>query len=78
MMKKNKILDKAQIEYVAYLPDLITEEDYKAPPNEQKVRVQIKVTEDGIQILGDSIYASLLENILTDLGSEKIERMLCG
>ncbi len=67
-----------EIIYVPHLPDLITEEDYRAPPNEQKIRMRIQITEEGIQVLGDSMYAALLENVLVDLESDKIERMLCG
>lgn len=64
--------------FVAYLPDLITEEDYLDPPEKRRIRVRIDVTSEGVEVLGDSMYAPLLEELLTAIGAEEIERMLCG
>jgi hypothetical protein len=36
------------------------------------------VSEQGIEILGDSMYAPLLEKLLAAAGAQEIERMLCG
>lgn len=64
--------------FVGYLPDLMTEEDYLDGANTKKIRVRIQTTEDGVEVLGDSMYAHLIEALLSDLGAEAIERMLCG
>ena len=64
--------------FVNHLPDLITEADYQDDPAKQKVRVQVRTTPDGVEILGDSMYAHLIEALLSDLEPDEIERMLCG
>lgn len=64
--------------FVSHLPDLITEEDYLDEPDNQKIRIRISLNDEDIEILGDSMYAQLLEELLTDLGASEIERMLCG
>ncbi|MGK7874146.1 MAG: radical SAM-modified peptide, FtsH ternary system-associated [Xenococcaceae cyanobacterium] len=64
--------------FVPHLPDLITEEDYLDSPEQQKIRVRIELTDQGVEILGDSMYAHLVEELLTQLGADEIERMLCG
>jgi len=64
--------------FVAYLPDLITQEDYLDSPKQQKLRVRIDITDEGVEILGDSMYAHLVEELLAQLGADEIERMLCG
>jgi FtsH ternary system-associated peptide len=64
--------------FVSHLPDLITEEDYLANPEQQKIRVQINVSNEGVDVLGDSMYAHLIEELMAQLGAEEIERMLCG
>jgi hypothetical protein len=65
------------LRFVEHLPDLITDEDY-LQPEIKRVRLRITVTDDGIEILGDSMYAPLLERLLAEAGAEEIERMLCG
>jgi hypothetical protein len=74
---KEKTVDRPQLRFVAHLPDLITDEDYMQP-EVKRVRLRISVTDDGIEILGDSMYAPLLEKLLSEAGAEEIERMLCG
>ena len=64
--------------FVADLPDLITEEDYLDPPGRQKIRLRISITDTGVDVLGDSMFASRLEDLFAALGAEEIERMLCG
>jgi FtsH ternary system-associated peptide len=64
--------------FVSYLPDLITEDDYKQSAEQQKIRVRISRVDQGIEILGDSVYAQSVETLLADLGADEIERMLCG
>lgn len=68
---------RARLRFVAHLPDLITDEDY-LQPEVKRVRLRITVTDEGIEILGDSMYAPLLEKLLAQVGAEEIERMLCG
>jgi hypothetical protein len=72
-----KTAARPQLRFVAHLPDLITDEDYMQP-EVKRVRLRISVTDDGIEILGDSMYAPLLEKLLAEAGAEEIERMLCG
>ena len=67
-----------RLRFVDYLPDLITPEDYDDPSDKKKIRIRITVTEQGIEILGDSMYAPLLEKLLAAAGAQEIERMLCG
>ncbi|MDX6696085.1 MAG: hypothetical protein QOF02_3688 [Blastocatellia bacterium] len=74
---KERTIDGPQLRFVERLPDLITDEDYMQP-EVKRVRLRISVTDDGIEILGDSMYAVLLEKLLTEAGAEEIERMLCG
>jgi hypothetical protein len=66
-----------RISFVAHLPDLITSEDY-LEADKKKVRLRISITDEGIEILGDSMYAPLLEELLARTGADEIERMLCG
>ncbi|HEX8772810.1 MAG TPA: radical SAM-modified peptide, FtsH ternary system-associated [Pyrinomonadaceae bacterium] len=66
-----------RLRFVAHLPDLITDEDY-LQAEVRRVRLRITVTDEGVEILGDSMYAPLLEKLLAEVGAEEIERMLCG
>ncbi|MCP4696646.1 MAG: hypothetical protein GY862_07340 [Gammaproteobacteria bacterium] len=65
-------------EFVQHLPDLIEEKDYPNDPGGQRVRIQLKVTEHGVEVLGDAMRPEILEKLLEQLGSEVIEQMLCG
>ncbi len=64
--------------FVDHLPDLITESDYQDPPERKKVRIQISLDGNGIQILGDTMHAPLLEQLLGDAGATEIQKMPCG
>ena len=64
--------------FVSHLPDLIKEEDYLECTEEKKIRLRIEMTDEGVEILGDSMYAHLVEELLAQLGADEIERMLCG
>lgn len=66
------------IKFVDHLSDLITEEDYLDTSSGKKIRIQIRWTEKGLEILGDSMHGPLLEKLLAKLGSKEIEKMLCG
>ena len=64
--------------FVSHLPDLIEEDDYLECNEQKKIRLQIDMTDDGVEILGDSMSAHLVEELFAQLGAEEIERMLCG
>jgi len=64
--------------FVSHLPDLITEEDYLDSPEQKKLRIRINVNEEGVDVLGDSMYAYLVEQLMDQLGADEIERILCG
>jgi len=68
---------KSKLRFVASLPDLITEADYMEPER-KRIRLRLTITDEGIEILGDSMYAHLVEGLLASVGAEEIERMLCG
>jgi hypothetical protein len=64
--------------FVDDLPDLMTPEDYAAPPEVKKLRVRITVTEEGVEILSDSPYPELLDDLLAQAGVDEVEKVLCG
>lgn len=64
--------------YVADLPDLIQPEDYAADLAGRLVRLRIRVTEDGVEVLGDAVRPLELEALLEGLDPSVIEQMLCG
>lgn len=64
--------------FVPYLPDLINETDYEADPKGKRVKIQLKVNENGIELMGDSVRPEALEKLLEQLSDDVIEQMLCG
>jgi hypothetical protein len=70
--------DGAGFTFVPELPDLITPDEYDAHPEGRLVRLQITVTEDGVQVLGDAFRPAAVEALLAALGGGPIEEMLCG
>ena len=64
--------------YVSHLPDLMTWEDYGEAESHKVVRLRLTVTDRGLEILGDSPYPELLEQLLAALDPEAIEKVLCG
>ena len=80
MVKSKTPNPKPQIRprFVAPLPDLITAQDYAAPPGVRKVRLRITLTGQGVEILADSPYPALLEDLLAQAGADEVERVLCG
>lgn len=66
------------IEYVDHIPELITWTDYETAHQKKQVRLQLTVTDKGLEIVGDSPYPHELEELLAALGPEAIEMMLCG
>ena len=77
-MKKKVSQPSLKTRFVDHLPDLITEADYLEGEDKKKIRLRIKCDEDGVFILGDSMYPQLLEAILEQTDAEELERMLCG
>ena len=63
---------------VEHLPDLIFPEEYPRYPDGGLVRIRIKATADGVELLGDAFRPELLEKLLAALGPDEIEQMLCG
>ena len=70
--------DLPQATYVNHIPDLMTWEDYEVSHERKLVRFRLTVTDQGLEIVGDSPYPHLLEQLLAKLGPEVIEMMLCG
>jgi len=64
--------------FVDHLPDLISPEEYAADPEGRRVRVRIRVTPDGVEVLGDAVRPEDLERLLLALDPAVIEQMLCG
>ncbi|OUL34975.1 hypothetical protein BV372_12775 [Nostoc sp. T09] len=78
-MEENSISNQpVKTSFVSYLPDLITEEDYLLSSEQKKIRVRINMNNEGVDILGDSMYAYLIEELMAQLGADEIERILCG
>lgn len=64
--------------FVAQIPDLIHPEDYPSDPLGSRIRLRIRVSAEGVEILGDAMCPALLEELLEALEPEVIEAMLCG
>ncbi|MEH2368482.1 radical SAM-modified peptide, FtsH ternary system-associated [Nostoc sp.] len=78
-MRENSIFNNPpKTRFVSHLPDLITEEDYLVSSEQKKIRVRINLNNEGVDILGDSIYAYIVEELMAQLGADEIERILCG
>ncbi len=69
--------DEPRIKHVPYLPDLMKGEDYVSIER-RRVRLRIRITDEGIEVLGDSAYPGILEDLLRDLDPAEIEMVLCG
>lgn len=68
----------AEHRFVDHLPDLIHPEDYAGDPEGRRVRVRIRVTDQGVEVLGDAMRPDELERLLEELGARLIDQMLCG
>jgi hypothetical protein len=68
----------AQYHFVSHLPDLIQPEEYADDPGGRRVRLRIRATADGVEVLGDAVRPAALEQLLEELGAAVIEQMLCG
>jgi hypothetical protein len=65
-------------EFVDHLDDLIHPADYLSDPDGRTVRIELRITERGIEILGDAQRAAELERVLGCLRPDVIQQMLCG
>jgi hypothetical protein len=65
------------LRYVPHLPDLVPPEQYP-DVDRKKVHVRIEMTDEGLEILADSMFPHLLESLLERLDPEEIEAVLCG
>ncbi len=77
-MKNSSSNHPPKTRFVSHLPDLITEQDYLEHPEQRKLRIRINVNDEGVDILGDSMYAYLIEELMAQLEPDEIERILCG
>ncbi|MEU7898009.1 radical SAM-modified peptide, FtsH ternary system-associated [Nonomuraea sp. NPDC049152] len=64
--------------FVEDLPDLIRPEEYQDHPEGRLVRVRIRVTDEGVEVLGDAMRPEVVERVLRSLGQDPIDQMLCG
>jgi hypothetical protein len=67
-----------EIRFVEHLPDLMTWDDYAVAHEKKVVRLQLTIKDGKLELLGDSPYPHLLEELLAQLGPEAVEMMLCG
>lgn len=65
-------------EIADHIDDLIHPEDYAADPEGRKIRIEIRFTDDGVRVVGDSQRARELEEFLSKLEPAAIRQMLCG
>ncbi len=68
----------AKYRFVEHLPDLIHPEDYPSDPDGRRVRLRIRTSAEGVEILGDAMRPAVLEALLEELDAGEIEQMLCG
>lgn len=66
------------IRFTDSLPNLITPADYRQDDHGCKIRIRIRQTEEGIEIIGDSRHIAELETLLAATGIKEMERVLCG
>jgi hypothetical protein len=64
--------------FVESLPDLIDAGEYDQHPDGGLVRLRLRVTENGVEVLGDAFRPAVLEALLKAVGGGPTEQMLCG
>ena len=64
--------------FVQQLPDLIQPADYDNDPESKKMRIRIRMINDGVEILGDAQRPDKLDDMLEGLSPNVIEKVLCG
>lgn len=72
------MLEKPTTTYVSSIPDLMTWDDYEVSHERKCIRFRLTITDQGLEIIGDSPYPHLLEQMLAKLDPAEIEMMLCG
>ena len=72
------MIQMAEYRFAERIPDLIDAEEYAQYPRGRRVRLRIRRTEEGVEIVGDAVRPDELERLLEELGAEVIEQMLCG
>ena len=70
--------EKQTTTYVGHIPDLMTWDDYEVSHERKLIRFRLTLTDQGLEIIGDSPYPHLLEKLLAELDLAEIEMMLCG
>ncbi|MFI0980890.1 radical SAM-modified peptide, FtsH ternary system-associated [Streptomyces sp. NPDC021093] len=70
--------DNAGYVFTEAIPDLIGPEEYADHPHGNLVRVRIRVTGSGIEVVGDALRPRAVEDVLAALGEGPMEQMLCG
>lgn len=68
----------SQIVYTTDIPDLMAWDDYDKCHQSKPVRFRLVLTDDGLEIIGDSPYPNLLEELVKKLDAKTIEARLCG
>jgi FtsH ternary system-associated peptide len=68
----------ADYRFVDSIPDLIQPEDYASDPQGRRLRLRIRTSAEGVEILGDAQRPALIEELLAELEGVVIEQMLCG
>ena len=68
----------SKTKFVTHLPDLIHPADYSKDPESKRVRLRIRISDGGVEILGDAQRPQALEELLEGLSPEEIEKVLCG
>jgi len=66
------------ITYVSQLPDLFSATEVDHHHGKKRVKLQIELTDHGIEIIGDSPYDQTLDNLLMQCGVKDIQKTLCG
>ena len=72
-------MEAAAVKIVAELPDLMRPEDYMNAVKAKKVRFRLTLNDEGLEVLGDSLYIESLENLFSGvIRKQPLERSLCG
>ncbi|WP_261575887.1 radical SAM protein [Frankia gtarii] len=78
---RNTMIDNGSrsdaVEFVDALPDLINAAEYDDHPDGRLVRVELRVTSSGVDVLGDAFRPAVMEALLRELAGPT-QQMLCG
>lgn len=64
--------------FIDRIDDLMRPEDYREASGRKKIRIRIKNTADGLELVGDSLYPGELEKLLADTATQPLKKVLCG